>query len=36
MVNYLYQLAHIEKNHENYSGSGKISASSTVSKIAGS
>ncbi len=34
MVNYLYQLSHIEKNHENYTGSGHIAASSAVSKMA--
>lgn len=34
MVNYLYILAHIEKNHENYSENGAIAASSTVSKLA--
>jgi len=34
MVNYLYQLSHIEKNHESYTGSGDIAVSSAVSKIA--
>jgi malonyl-CoA decarboxylase len=34
MVNYLYQLPHIEKNHENYTGNGDIAVSSAVSKIA--
>ncbi len=33
MVNYLYVLSHIEKNHENYSGNGEIAASSTVTKL---
>lgn len=35
MVNYVYQLAQIEKNHENYTGNGKIAVSATVSKMAG-
>ena len=34
MVNYLYQLPHIEKNHENYTGGGVIAVSSAVSKMA--
>lgn len=34
MVNYLYVLSHIEKNHENYSGNGEIAASSAVTKLA--
>jgi len=34
MVNYLYVLSHIEKNHENYSGNGEIAASSAVTKMA--
>jgi malonyl-CoA decarboxylase len=34
MVNYLYQLSQIEKNHENYTGSGEIACSSTVIKLA--
>jgi len=34
MVNYLYQLSHIEKNHENYTGSGHIAVSSAVNKMA--
>ena len=34
MVNYLYQLSQIEKNHENYSGSGEIACSSAVAKMA--
>jgi malonyl-CoA decarboxylase len=34
MVNYLYQLSDIEKNHENYTGGGKIAVSSAVSKMA--
>ncbi|MBU1564497.1 MAG: malonyl-CoA decarboxylase, partial [Proteobacteria bacterium] len=34
MVNYIYQLSHIEKNHENYTGSGEIAVSSAVNKMA--
>ncbi len=34
MVNYLYQLSHIEKNHESYTGSGGIAVSSAVNKMA--
>lgn len=34
MVNYLYVLSHIEKNHENYSGNGEIAASSAVTRLA--
>ncbi len=34
MVNYLYQLSHIEKNHESYTESGDIAVSSVVSKMA--
>ena len=34
MVNYLYQLSHIEKNHENYTGSGEIACSTAVAKLA--
>ncbi len=34
MVNYLYHLSSIEKNHENYTGNGEIAASPTVSKMA--
>lgn len=34
MVNYLYQLPHIEKNHENYSGNGAVACSSAVAKMA--
>lgn len=34
MVNYLYQLSQIEKNHENYTGNGDIAVSSAVSKMA--
>ncbi len=34
MVNYLYQLSHIEKNHESYTGSGAIAVSSAVNKMA--
>ncbi len=33
MVNYLYNLPDIEKNHENYSGEGYISSSSSVRKL---
>lgn len=33
MVNYLYQLSQIEKNHENYSSSGAIACSSAVAKM---
>ncbi len=33
MVNYLYKLPDIEKNHESYSGSGGIAASSAVRKL---
>jgi len=33
MVNYLYHLAHIEKNHENYTANGEIAASSAVTKL---
>jgi malonyl-CoA decarboxylase len=34
MINYLYQLSQIEKNHESYSGSGEIASSSAVAKLA--
>ncbi len=34
MVNYLYQLSQIEKNHESYTGNGDIAVSSAVSKMA--
>jgi len=34
MVNYLYNLSDIEKNHENYTASGAIATSSSVSKLA--
>lgn len=34
MVNYLYNLSDIEKNHENYTGSGEIATSSSVNKLA--
>lgn len=34
MVNYLYNLASIEKNHENYTTTGEIAASSPVTKSA--
>ena len=33
MVNYLYKLSDIEKNHESYSGQGKIAASAAVRKL---
>lgn len=33
MVNYLYKLSQIEKNHELYTGSGEITASSNVKKL---
>ncbi|MBT5809266.1 MAG: malonyl-CoA decarboxylase [Rhodospirillaceae bacterium] len=34
MVNYLYDLARIEENHEAYTGEGNVIASSTVDKLA--
>lgn len=34
MVNYLYDLSDIEKNHENYTASGVIAASSSVNRLA--
>jgi len=34
MVNYLYNLSDIEKNHENYISSGEIATSSSVNKLA--
>jgi malonyl-CoA decarboxylase len=34
MVNYLYNLSDIEKNHENYTASGEIAVSSSVNKLA--
>jgi len=34
MVNYLYRLAEIDKNHEAYRGSGKVVASTTVRRLA--
>jgi malonyl-CoA decarboxylase len=34
MVNYLYDLDDIEKNHEGYAGSRTIAASSAVKKLA--
>lgn len=34
MVNYLYVLSHIEKNHESYTGNGEIAASSAVTRLA--
>ena len=33
MVNYLYKLNDIEKNHEAYSDKGKVNYSSTVGKL---
>ncbi|MEE4166614.1 MAG: malonyl-CoA decarboxylase family protein, partial [Desulfocapsaceae bacterium] len=33
MVNYLYDLPNIEKNHENYSGQGEIAAMAPVKKL---
>jgi malonyl-CoA decarboxylase len=33
MVNYLYNLPDIEKNHEDYTGEGRISSSSSVRKL---
>jgi len=33
MVNYLYDLRHIERNHESYAESGKVAASSAVHKL---
>jgi len=33
MVNYLYDLPHIEKNHELYRSNGEIAISSTVRKL---
>jgi len=33
MVNYLYDLSHIEKNHEWYRGSGEVPVSSSVKKL---
>ncbi len=33
MVNYLYNLAKIEANHERYTGDGKVSASATVNRL---
>ncbi|MGI9465166.1 MAG: malonyl-CoA decarboxylase domain-containing protein, partial [Aestuariivirgaceae bacterium] len=34
MVNYLYDLSDIEKNHEGYAEQGIIAASSTVKRLA--
>jgi malonyl-CoA decarboxylase len=34
MVNYLYDLDHIEENHEAYANRGEIAASSAVRKLA--
>lgn len=34
MVNYLYQLSQIEKNHESYSGNGEIACSGGVARLA--
>ena len=33
MVNYLYDLSMIEKNHESYVGQGKIAASGAVKRL---
>ena len=33
MVNYLYRLADIEKNHESYRGAGKIAAAPAVKRL---
>jgi malonyl-CoA decarboxylase len=33
MVNYLYRLADIEKNHEAYRGAGKIAAATAVKRL---
>jgi malonyl-CoA decarboxylase len=33
MVNYLYDLSTIEKNHESYVGQGKIAVSSAVKRL---
>lgn len=35
MVNYLYKLDRIEKNHEAYAGEGKVTASSAIRALAG-
>ncbi len=35
MVNYLYRLDRIEKNHEAYAGEGKVTASSAIRALAG-
>ena len=34
MVNYLYDLAYIEKNHEGYAEQGIVAASSSVTRLA--
>lgn len=34
MVNYLYNLDHIERNHEAYRGEGRIAAASAVTRLA--
>ena len=34
MVNYLYDLAHIEKNHESYVGQGRVAASGAIKRLA--
>jgi malonyl-CoA decarboxylase len=34
MINYLYRLAEIEENHEAYTGEGRVTASSALSKLA--
>ncbi len=33
MVNYLYDLGHIEKNHEGFAEKGEVAASSSVRKL---
>ena len=34
MVNYLYNLEHIERNHEGYRGEGRIAAASSITRLA--
>ena len=34
MVNYLYRMAEIETNHEQYTGEGKIAAASAIKGLA--
>jgi malonyl-CoA decarboxylase len=33
MVNYLYKLEDIERNHESYTGKGEVTAGPTVKKL---